>query len=132
MDINRMLAKSFCSIGARVMKSTIKHLMAGTGCFARVRLGKLTVVRYYNGTLFYLNVYARKQDDRTFLERVLSVSLKDFKTYYVHISEKMKDFSGSNQRNGWVLPADFNPLGYINDSYYLKGTQLRGWSGSKQ
>lgn len=32
--------------------------------FAKVKLGKRTVVWYYNGRLFYNNFYGRHQDER--------------------------------------------------------------------
>lgn len=43
----------------------------------------MTVVGYHNGTLLYLN--EKQQDDRTFREGVLLLSVKDFQTYSVFI-----------------------------------------------
>lgn len=53
-------------MGVEVMKSEIKHPMAGTWRLARVQLGKSTVAGYYSRTLFYQDVYKRLHEGRMF------------------------------------------------------------------
>lgn len=71
MDINGILQQSCGAMVEDVMKSTIQQPMAGMACFGRERLEKLAVVGYYNGTLFYQNLYGRGNHDRVFGEGAL-------------------------------------------------------------
>lgn len=41
-----ILSQSFYAMGPGVMRSTIKHSWAGTGCFAREQFGKLIMIGY--------------------------------------------------------------------------------------
>lgn len=67
----------------------------------------------------YANLYGDKDLDRRFAEGMMFVSVKEFQTYDVYISEDVKD---SNERSyhAWFSLARFNPLHFINDSRYLK------------
>lgn len=91
MDINEMLVLSCDAMEVRVMKSTIKHAMRGTGCFARMKLGRRNVVELYNGTMLYRNLYGRQHKDGILGESVLLVSVKDIQNYSVHITEEVSD-----------------------------------------
>lgn len=63
-------------------------------------------------------------DDRDIGKGALLVSVKEFQTHYLHISEVLKD-SGVNHSNEWTVSAAFNPLRYIEDSQFFEGALLR-------
>lgn len=84
-----------------------------------MNLEKETVYRYYNGTLFYQNLYVRKQDAIIFGEGVLSGSVKDVQTCSEHISEGANDSLG-HQNEEHIVPAALNFVQYINDPRYLE------------
>lgn len=50
----------------------------------------------------------------------LSVSVEDYHTYSFHISARAK-YSDEDQHNARILPANFNPLRYINHPHNLEG-----------
>lgn len=91
------------------MKGTIKHLMAGMGCFAWVKLRKRTVVMYNTPTLFCQNFYGMQYIDRIFGEEELKVIGTDIQPYFVHISEGVHDFQVVLQ-SSLTVPVAPSPL----------------------
>lgn len=67
------------------MKSATKHEMADTNGFADVKVLNSTVAGFYSGMLCNQSLDERQYDDVLFRERALSVSVKDFQNYFVHI-----------------------------------------------
>lgn len=80
-----MLVQSFGAMRVVVIESTSKRPTVGMGCFAKVAVGGIIIVEYYNWTLFSLNLYRRQQDHRILGRGALSVGVWDFQTYSVHI-----------------------------------------------
>lgn len=78
-----------------MIKSTMKLPTAGMDFSTRVKLNKRNAAGSSSGTLFYQSVCGSQRDDRRFGEVVLSVNVKDFKTYFEHISEGVNDSDGS-------------------------------------
>lgn len=86
---------------------------------------KKAVVGYYYWIIFYQINLERPQDDRIFRKVPLSVSVKAFRIFSVHISENSKDFNG-NRRNLWIVSAVLNPLRYVrNPHYWVRDANVR-------
>lgn len=49
------------------------------------------VIGYYNGTLVYNNLYRDKDVERKYEEGMMSVSVNEFQTYAVRISNAVND-----------------------------------------
>lgn len=56
----------------------INYPVVGRGCYVDLKLGKITLTRYYNWTMFYQTMYERQHDDRIFGKQAVSEGLKDF------------------------------------------------------
>lgn len=84
-----MLAQSCDDMAASVMNSTNEH-EAGMRCFSMVQFGKNMLIRYYSGTLLYANLYDAKDFNRRYGEGLISVSLKEFHTYAIHVHSDVK------------------------------------------
>lgn len=89
-------------------------------CFAMVYHGKRTVNGCYSCTLRYASLFYDKHFDRSKSEEVMSVSLKEFLAYGVHIRNNVKDIDGKIHR-AWTVAVVFNPLNSINDPLYSEG-----------
>lgn len=49
-----------------MLKLTIEHEKVGMRCFSRVQFKKTMLMRYYTGTLMYVNMYGDKYLDRSY------------------------------------------------------------------
>lgn len=62
----------------------------------------------------FTKLYADKNVEKRYGERLMSVSAKEFNTYAVHVSEDVMD-SKEKRCHPWIAPAQFNLLRYINE-----------------
>lgn len=84
-DVNAMLSQSCGTKGVGMMKSTMKHPIAGLRCLARIKLEK----RSLDGDCSRL-LHGR-QHNEILAERALSETVNDYQTYFAHISEIAKE-----------------------------------------
>lgn len=85
VSINMLLVHSRGTLEVRVLKSTVKHPVLSMSCYAKVKLGKKSLVWYYSGTLSYQKFYGRQHDDRIFEVWALLMTVRPFQIYSVNI-----------------------------------------------
>lgn len=101
------------------MKSAIEHKRAGKGCFFTVQFEKRVVIRYYGGTLMYVNPYNDKDSVKSFGKEVMSVSVRELRAYAVHIRYNVKHSEVRNH-HARVIPALLKTLRLISELGYLE------------
>lgn len=95
-----------------VRKSLIEHKRTGMRFSARVQFRKNMVIGNYSRTLMYGNLYVDKDLDRRYREGFISVSLKEFQRYAVHISNLVKENAGRSH-HAWIFPVQLNPMHFL-------------------
>lgn len=85
-----MLAQSYDAIGGEVIKSLIEHDMTGMRCYARDPFGKRMRIGYCSSKLILTNLYGHSYVERKYEKGVISVSVREFRTYALHISDEVK------------------------------------------
>lgn len=66
--VNSLLAQSFAAILSRVVKSTIKHELAGRVFITSAQFRRWMIFRHYSGTLTYENLCSKSSDKSIFVE----------------------------------------------------------------
>lgn len=64
------------------------------GCLAMVQFGNEMVIRYYSGTLMYMDLYGDKNSNSSYGKGVTFVIMKEFQMYTVHINNDVQDSTG--------------------------------------
>lgn len=77
------------------------------------------VLEYYSSGLIYTNLHGGMDPERRYGKGALSISLKEFWTFVVHISDDVTD-SNPKIYHAWVVPAGVNPLHCSSDLWYLE------------
>lgn len=94
-----------------------------------MQIGKSKMIKYYSSTLMYNNLYVDNEFDGTYGEGVMSVSLEEFQTYTVNISDDLKDSHGRSAY-AWIVHERFNPLYFIKILGTEKEIELRPLSNT--
>lgn len=102
------------------MESMIFHNNGVMGCFARLYFGRKMLIGSFTGTLRYVSLYGDKTLDRSHVEGVMSVIVKELKAYALHISSNVED-RGWRSHHALIVPARLNPLHFTNGARHLKG-----------
>lgn len=76
------------------------------------------MTEYYSSTLVPIGLYEDKVVEKRYGREVISLSVKEFQTYTLHISDDVKR-SNEKSCHGWVGTAKFNSLRYIDDQRYI-------------
>lgn len=114
-----MLA-NLCDVMEVGVMCYVRALMAVMGCFPSDLLGKQIVVGKYSGTLKCAKLYVDRSVESRYWERFMSNTLKEFRTYAVHIWFQVKDGGGTCHQT-WVGPGNRNRHRYIHDLQNLEG-----------
>lgn len=114
-----MIVLSCGMMKVRVIITTIEQDIAGRGFCAREQVRKRMVIGYDSGTLMYNSPHGDTLIERSKVERLISLSSKEFQNYTMNIFDDVKD-SNAKSCNAWIVPAKFDPFCFINDPQYLE------------
>lgn len=123
MYINELLVLLCRAMELGVMQSEMRHPGAWIGCFARVKLGKRTLVGYYSATLSTRTCMGGKRNIEYLGKRRCPWVWRTFKGVLCRSQREWK--TDGNLHNVCILPAAFSPSRYINDPRYLEGVATR-------
>lgn len=80
---------------------------------------KSMMIWYHNSTLMYANLYGDKDSDRRYGEGVMPVSVKEFQTHALHISDDVKN-NDRWSHLAFIVSTRFNPMHINNNLRYLE------------
>lgn len=77
-NVRSPLAVDCSAFAVRAKASNIQHDCVGCCVFSGRLFGAIEIVGYYNGTLIYSNLTTQKSVHKSYVGRVISVTIKDF------------------------------------------------------
>lgn len=118
LDIKSILAYEAHELRIMVKPSTIRHPDAGLGAFTTRPLQRGDTVGYYYGALVYGNIGVNHRLHKRYGVGVLAVTSADFEKWSAHINDFRFTDRNNNRYDGYVAPAPFCAMRYINDPRY--------------
>lgn len=103
-----------------MIKEMILHEEAWKGCIALVDVGESMVIEYYSCVRMQVHTHGEKDSDSSSVEAIMSVSLKEFQTCRVQISDDVKNSDGISHYN-WMVSAKLNALRIFSNLPHLNG-----------
>ena len=129
MDDTILLQADCAANGVMIMPSTVKHPMAGRGCFASRSFQEDDLVGTYYGTLVYHNLFDRTRAPRKeYGQGVMNVTRHSYMTnaFRVTKAKKATGFGAvtdltDGHASIHIVPPVFCSMRYINDARYIDG-----------
>ena len=121
LDVKHVRAYEANCLGISIRKSSIQHPKVGLGVYTNKPISSGETVGFYYGTLVYGNLATKHRLHRRYGMGVLSVTADDFEKWAAKISGKQFTDAESRKYDGYICPAPFCTMRYINDPRYLPG-----------
>ena len=120
VDVKALRALVALNRKVQLRPSTIKSESAGIGVFADDNFDKDHVVGYYYGSIVYGDIGEKRRLTKVYGEGVMAVTSADYTKWAVEISGYQFVARDGSKFTGWICPAPWCVVRYINDPRYLE------------
>lgn len=114
MDVAALRTVECMTHNLCIKQSTINHVDAGYGLFATENFDLGDTIGFYYGSLVYGNLASNRRLNKLYGEGILAVSSKQFKKFAAELTHPFTASDGSKY-TGWIAPAPWCAMRYIND-----------------